>query len=139
MTMRWLLDTCVVSELARDLPDARVRDWLTRHAADSALSAVSLGELKYGIERKAAGRMRNGLQLWFERLCTQYAARTLATDEPVWMTFGRLKASVEAIGRPQEDFDLLIASTAAVHRLTLVTRNTKHFADTGVPLVDPWI
>jgi predicted nucleic acid-binding protein len=49
-----------------------------------------------------------------------------------------LKASVESIGRPQEDFDLLIAATAAVHRLCVVTRNTKHFDDSGVKTFNPW-
>ena len=137
--MQWLLDTCVVSELTRKSPDPQVLAWLTTHAADAGLSVVTLGEIQYGIERLAVGRIRNSLQLWFDGLNVQYAECILATDEAVWRTFGRLKASVEAIGRPQEDLNLLIAAVATVNRLTLVTRNTKHFLDTGIPTLNPWL
>ena len=137
--MHWLLDTCVVSELTRKSPEPQVLAWLTTHAAEAGLSVVTLGEIQYGIERLAVGRMRNSLQLWFDGLTVQFAERILATDEPVWRTFGRLKASVEAIGRPQEDLDLLIAAVATVNRLTLVTRNTKHFLDTGIHTLNPWL
>ncbi|MGQ0711783.1 MAG: type II toxin-antitoxin system VapC family toxin [Rhodoferax sp.] len=136
--MAWLLDTCVVSELTRKAPEPAVVEWLEAHGDEALLSAVTLGEIQYGIERLAVGRGRNTLQQWFDGLCTQFVARTVATDEAVWRTYGRLKASVEAIGRPQEDLDLLIAATAAVHQLTLVTRNVKHFEDTGVKLLNPW-
>lgn len=137
--MQWLLDTCVVSELTRKLPDERVLRWLAENAGVAMLSTVSLGKIQYGIERLAAGRSRNTLQLWFDGLCVQYAPRLLPADEPVWRAYGRLKASLEAIGRPQEDLDLLIAATATVHRLTLVTRDTRHFEDSGVKTLNPWM
>ena len=136
--MEWLLDTCVVSELTRKEPSASVVQWLKQHGAQAVLTVVTIGEIQYGIERLAPSRGRNALQLWFDGLCGQYAERTLPTDDAVWRTYGRLKASVEAIGRPQEDFDLLIAATAAVHRLTVVTRNIKHFDDSGVKTFNPW-
>ena len=137
--MLWLLDTCVVSELTRKAPAEQLLQWLTNNAAAAALSVVSIGEIQYGIERLAVGRKRNILQLWFEGLSAQYAARILPSDEAVWRTFGRLKASLEMIGKPQEDLDLLIAATATVHRLKLVTRNTRHFLDTGVETLNPWL
>lgn len=136
--MQWLLDTCVVSEMVRSSPHHSVIDWVARNAALSGLSIVTLGELQYGIERMAPGRRRNTLQLWFDGLCGQYEGRTLAADTQVWRTFARLKASLEVIGRPQSDFDVLIAATATVHQLTLVTRNVRHFQDAGVPMFDPW-
>jgi predicted nucleic acid-binding protein len=136
--MQWLLDTCVLSELTRKAPDETVVRWLSRHAGEAAMTMVSIGELQYGIERLPPGRQRNALQLWFDGLSAQYAERILASDEAVWRTFGRLKASVETIGRPQEDLDLLIAATAAVHQLTLVTRNIRHFEDSGVRTLNPW-
>ena len=135
----WLLDTCVVSETFRTMPDRHVTHWLQTHGADAALPVVALGEILYGIERMAFGRMRNELRLWFDGLTVKFAQRTLLTDEPVWRAFARLKASVEAIGRPQEDMDLLIAATATVHQLAVVTRNVKHFQDSGVKVLNPWL
>ena len=136
--MQWLLDTCVVSELTRKAPSTAVVEWLKRHGGEAVLTMVTVGEIQYGIERMPASRARNSLQLWFDGLCSQYSERTLPTDDAVWRAYSRLKASVESIGRPQEDFDLLIAATAAVHRLTVVTRNTKHFDDSGVKTFNPW-
>lgn len=136
--MLWLLDTCVVSEMTRKAPDPTVVDWLTHNAEQASICGITLGEIQYGIERLDAGRARNTLQVWFDGLCTQFVARNLPIDSHVWRTYGRLKASVESIGRPQEDLDLLIAATAAVNQLTVVTRNTKHFEDTGVKTLNPW-
>lgn len=139
MTIQWLLDTCVVSELTRKTPEPQVLQWLQLNADRAAIPVVCIGEIQYGIERMAAGRSRNTLQLWFDGLQADYADRIVACDAAVWLAFGRLKASVESIGRPQEDFDLLIAATAAVHRVTLVTRNTRHFEDAGIATVNPWL
>ncbi len=135
----WLLDTCVVSELARPQPDQGVKDWLVPHIAQCQLAAVSLGEIAYGVERLPHGARRNSLQRWADDLIRQFASRVLVTDEKVWTRFGRLKASLYGMGRPRDDLDLLIAATAAAHGLSLVTRNTRHFEDTGIELVNPWI
>ncbi len=138
MTLQWLLDTCVVSELFRPTPEPAVRAWLDRHGQACALAAVSFGEISHGIEVLPAGPRRNALSAWARGLQERFAERTLPTNAEVWNTYGRLRASLRAIGRPQDSHDLLIASTAAAHGLTLVTRNTRHFEDTGVPLCNPW-
>ena len=139
MAARWLLDTCVVSELARPAPDQSVAGWLSAHIGACRLSTVTLGEIAYGIESLPHGRRRNGLQRWANQLQQQFSDKTLATDHAVWLMFGRLKASLRSIGKPQDDLDVLLAATATVHGLELVTRNTRHFADTGVSLVNPWM
>jgi len=136
--MAWLLDTCVVSELARPEPDPHLVAWLGEHGSGSKLAAVTLGEIAFGVESLPHGARRNSLQRWAHQLQQQFAHRTLVTDEVVWSTFGRLKASLRSIGKPQDDLDLLIAATASVHGLGLATRNIKHFEDTGVALVNPW-
>lgn len=139
MGARWLLDTCVVSELARPAPDESLRKWLAGNIGECRLAAVTLGEISFGIESLAHGARRNGLQRWAGELQARFADRTLVTDEAVWIAFGKLKASLRSIGRPQDDIDLLVAATATVHGLKLVTRNTRHFVDTGLALVNPWL
>ena len=138
MSARYLLDTCVLSELPTPRPDPQVVRWLTQFGAESAVSAVSVGELWFGICRLPKGRRQAQLQTWFEHLQTDYRANIIAADEAVFLEFGRLAAKLETAGRPQEDFDVLIAATARVHDLVLVTRNVKHFAQTGLVLADPW-
>jgi toxin FitB len=135
----WLLDTCVLSELVRPKPEPKVLKWLGANANAAALCTVAIGEIQYGIERLEIGRNRNRLQAWLDETRVNFKARTLPTSEEVWVAWGRLKFEAEHLGRPQEDLDLLIAATAQVYQLTLVTRNTRHFLDTGVELLNPWI
>ena len=135
---RWLLDTCVLSETFRPQADAGVVRWLTQNGNQAAVSAVTWGELQEGLERIAPSRHRNALQAWFEAMHLRYAPHSLPSDAAVWAHWARIKASLEVMGRRQEDLDILIAATASAHGLTLVTRNTRHFIDTGVPLINPW-
>ena len=134
----WLVDTCVLSELAKARPEPKVLDWIAAHGEQSWVAAVSLGEFGFGMESLPQGARRNALAHWFERLRQQFEGKLLVTDEQVWLRFGQLKASLRTVGRPQDDFDLLIGATASVHGLSLVTRNTRHFKDMGLPLLDPW-
>jgi toxin FitB len=138
MAARWLLDTCVLSEQTKPAPSAGVQAWLEANFAGCAVASVSFGEIAYGVECLPHGARRNRLALWSAGLVDRLASITLPTDTLVWSTFGSLKASLRAIGRPQDPMDLLIAATAAVHGLAVVTRNVKHFEDTGVTLVNPW-
>ena len=136
--MRWLLDTCVVSELTRPEPNAFVRQWLADHAKLSAIAAVSVGEIQHGLLRLPAGAKKRRLETWFDELCGQFDSRILPTTTAVWREFGRLKTDLEQTGRPQDDLDIAIASTAYCHKLTLVTRNVRHFQDTGLDICNPW-
>lgn len=136
--MAWLLDTCVVSESFKSLPSTAVRQWLHAHKDQCLMPAVSVGEILFGIERMVPSARRSRLQLWFDQMCHDFEGKILATDESVWRTWSRLRVSCQAIGRPQADLDLLIAATAVTHRLPLATRNTRHFEDTGLTLVNPW-
>lgn len=136
--MRWLLDTCVVSELTRSEPNALVQQWLLDNARLSAIAAVSVGEIQYGLLRLPAGARKRRLQAWFEALCSQFDDRILPTTTDVWREFGRLKTDLEQTGRPQDDLDIAIAATACCHKLIVVTRNVRHFQDTGLDICNPW-
>ena len=138
LTYRWLIDTCVASELPKPEPSAKVTDWIQANSAECAMSAVSVGEIEYGLLRLSPGARRVRLLNWFSDLCEQFGEGILASDLRVWREFARLKRELEQLGRPQADMDVLIAATALTHRLTLVTRNTKHFEDTGCELLNPW-
>lgn len=136
--MAWLLDTCVLSEVVKLQPDAGVLDWLDAHQGQGCISAVTLAELTFGIRRLANGRRRNLLQQWLDEIRAGFSEKILPTDDAVWTVFAGLKADLLAKGRSQDDLDLLIAATAMVHGLTIVTRNTRHFQYTGIAMLNPW-
>jgi predicted nucleic acid-binding protein len=135
----FLLDTNVVSEWVRPRPNAGVMAWLAEADEDGVfLSVVTLAELRHGIERMAAGQRRRRLNEWLANdLLFRFEGRVLPVDVTVADSWGRLTASREASGRPISVADAFIAATAAVHGLTLVTRNVADFERT-VRTISPW-
>jgi len=131
----FLLDTNAVSEIRRGR-DPNVRAWAGAVSdVELHLSVLTLGEIRTGIDRL---RDRDRAQAdvfatWLGELRTRFAERILPVDARVADQWGRLNA---AASRPT--VDSLIAATAHVHELTVVTRNTNDFADCGVPLLNPW-
>jgi predicted nucleic acid-binding protein len=136
----FLLDTNVVSEWVRARPDEGVVAWLANVDEDRLfVSAVTLAELRYGIERMPAGRRRVRLEQWLrEELPLRFGARVLPVDAAVADRWGRLVAAREALGRPIGSIDAFIAATAQAHQLALVTRNTADFDGSVQAVVDPW-
>jgi predicted nucleic acid-binding protein len=136
----YLLDTCVLSEFQRQSPRASVVGWLRAQAEETLfLSVLTLGELQRGISRLPASRRRNRLQAWLDSdLQRRFEGRVLPIDDGVALRWGDVQAEVEAKGAPLPVMDSLIACTALVHGLALVTRNVDDFARAGVAVVDPW-
>ena len=135
--MSYLVDTNVISELARPNPDERVEKWF-EDAPDSALhvSVLSLGEIRNGVERLPRGARREKLRVWLEReLPLWFEDRLLPVDAAVADRWGRLLAEV---GRPVSAIDSLLAATALAHGLRIVTRNAADFVFPGVEVVNPW-
>jgi predicted nucleic acid-binding protein len=132
----YLLDTNVVSELRKPQPDAGLQAWLDEVPSQlTFLSVLVLGELRQGIERL---RPRDALQAlalerWLYGVVDEFEDRVLAVDSIVAEAWGRLNAGA---GLPVVDG--LLAATALVHGLTVVTRDTDPFERAGVPFVDPW-
>lgn len=138
--MRFLLDTNVISELVKPRPNEAVAAWIrARSALDLALSVLTLGELEHGIQRLAGGARRRDLSHWARvELPTYFDQRIVAVDARVAQAWGRLTAAGRRTGRPLPVVDGLLLATAAVHDLTLVTRNLNDCAGRGIPLHDPW-
>ena len=134
--MRYLLDTNVLSD-ARARRSPALMAWLQEQViADLHLSAVTLLELERGVRRKervdpaGAGPLRRWLD---EDVRAAFAGRVLPVDDEV-----AVAAAALHVPDPMPEMDALIAATALVHGLTLVTRNIKDFASVPVALFDPW-
>jgi predicted nucleic acid-binding protein len=133
----YLLDTNVLSETSRPNPAPAVLQWLSG-IPDEALfiSALTLGEIRRGIERLKAGRQREHLRTWLEHELTEwFGARALPVDTAVADRWGRLLAEA---GRTLPSIDSLIAATALHHELRLVTRNERDFTYGGLEVFNPW-
>lgn len=136
----YLLDTNVLSEMVRPHPDRGVVTWL--HGVDddeTFMSVVTIGELRFGVERMPSGRRRCQLEAWLEATIDRFDERILSLDVEVANAVGRLLAQREVAGRPVRGNDASIAGTALRHHLTVVTRNVAHFVDTGVDVLNPWV
>jgi predicted nucleic acid-binding protein len=136
----YLLDTNVVSEWMKPHPDPGVIEWLDEVDEDRVfLSVVSLAELRYGIERLPVGRRRARLDEWLhDQLPARFEGRVLSIDDRVADLWGQFVARREAVGRPIAAMDALIAATAELHELTLVTRNLADFEGAVAALLSPW-
>jgi predicted nucleic acid-binding protein len=139
--MSFLLDTNVVSEWVKPKPNSGVVTWLANVDEDRVfLSVVTLTELRYGIERLAAGARRRSLEEWLQReLPIRFEGRILPVDETVADVSGRIAARSESTGRPIEAIDAFLAATAEVHSLTLVTRNESDFKAVLKTTLNPWV
>ncbi len=138
--MSFLLDTNVVSEWTKPHPNPGLIEWLAEVDEDEVfLSVVTFAELRHGIERLPAGRRRRQLDQWLRaEVPARFEGRIILVDGAIGDEWGRLTARHEARGRPIQAMDALIAATAQVHALTLVTRNTKDFQTSVKSLLNPW-
>ena len=136
--MSYLLDSNVLSELRRKTPDAAVLEWFARRPASTLyLSVLTFGELRKGIEGVPDAKRRMALTDWLETdLPAFFAGRILPVDAQVADRWGRL---LSAAGRPLPAIDSLLAASAAQHGLSMVTRNSRDFADLGLDVINPWV
>jgi predicted nucleic acid-binding protein len=137
----FLLDTSVISELVRPAPAANVTSWIA--ATDENLlhlSVLTVGEIHKGASLVRDAVQRIALETWLDgHLSLRFAGRILGIDRAIADRWARLAAKAALQGAPLAVIDGLLAATALHHDFTLVTRNAKDVAATGVPLLNPWI
>jgi predicted nucleic acid-binding protein len=136
----YLVDTDVISEMrkgAKANPGVRgFFESASRDGMDLYLSAVSIGELRQGVERirhRGDKDQADLLEHWLRQVSRTYADAILPIDEDTAHVWGRLR-----VPNPENPLDKQIAATALIHDLTVVTRNTEHFAPTRVRLKNPF-
>ena len=138
----WLLDTNIVSELRKKArANKGVRAWAeTTPPAICFLSMVNIAEIRLGIERTIDPGFRAELVVWLEDgIRPWFGERVLAVDETTLLTWRRLVRDAQKSGYTYSQPDALIAATALVHGLGVVTRNVADFERAGVALANPWM
>jgi len=135
--MKFLVDANVLSEATRPDPDPEVLDWLRRHEPEIVVDPVVLGEIRFGILLLPAGQRRRRLEEWFQEGIERI--HCIAWEAATGLRWAELVARLRADGRAMPIKDSMIAATALVHGLAVVTRNRKDFEKAGVQVVDPFI
>lgn len=135
-----LADTNVISEPLRRVRDPQVAAWFDSQALETLyLSAVTVAELRFGVQSLPVGRRRSGLHEGLERrILPMFAGRVLAFDLPASQAYGDLMAGVRSTGRAVSVSDGYIAATAAANGMIVATRNTAPFDAVGLETVNPW-
>lgn len=135
-----VLDTNVISEIAKSVPDANVADWLRRvDPGELYLCAPVVAELAYGGQRI---RLRDGSTRFFEALegllTGQFINRVLEFDQHVAFRFGEIRAAREAAGRPISVMDAMIAAICKAYGANLATRNVRDFDLLEIGVLNPF-
>ncbi len=138
--MIYLLDTCLISELVAKQPNQKVLDWVDAQIPETLyLSVITIGEIARGICKLTPSKRKESLTTWLnETLPNRFEHRILTIDVSTMVLWGNLVGQLEQNGRPLPAMDSLIAAIALQHSLSLVTRNEKDFAGTGLIIVNPW-
>lgn len=134
----FLLDTNVVSEAIKPVPDPRVTEFLHDRHDLLWLSVVVLYEMEYGIHLLPRGRRRLAVATLIAGIVTNYENRILPVNREAAQRAARLRARARRAGGPGRTADALLAGTAAANDLAVATRNTSDFAPFDVEVLNPW-
>jgi predicted nucleic acid-binding protein len=137
--MRYLLDTNIISNIARPVPSDSLLAWLgAQNDEDLFIASLTVAEIRRGVLEKPAGKRRDQLEAWFsgpDGPQALFAGRVLPFDEAAGLIWGRLMAEGRSQGRPRSALDTIIAAVAEAYGCTVVTYNEKDFA--GVEVLNP--
>ena len=139
----YLVDTNVISAVAPNRPGhlRALVEWMDAQSASLFLSVVTIAEVEDGtakLRRERATRRSRELAQWLEAVLHLYGDRVLAVDTSTARIAGRLSDRARGQGHAPGFADIMIAATARQHALTILSRNSRHFAPLGVPVLDPF-
>jgi len=132
-------DTNVVSELMRPSPSPALRNWLSERAAGELYTtAITVAEIRYGLERLAEGRRKDRLRAAADEVFAAFSEYVLPFDADAAVHYARIARRRDEAGLPIGGFDAQIAAICRARGAALATRNVKDFLETGVEVTDPW-
>jgi hypothetical protein len=138
----YLVDTNVISASSPNRPASpALVEWMDAQSASLFLSVVTVAEIEDGIaklRRQRATRRSRDLAQWLEAVLHLYGDRILGLDTPTARIAGRLSDRARGQGHAPGFADIIIAATARQHALTILSRNARHFAPLGVPVLNPF-
>jgi toxin FitB len=132
----YLIDANVLSEPTKPAPNAGVVQWLREHEREMVVDPIIVGEVRFGILLLPKGKRRARLERWFDTGVQRL--QCLSWDVETGLTWAALIARLRTSGRAMPIKDSLIAATALVHSLTVVSRNSTDFRKAGVEVLDPF-
>ncbi len=138
--MRYILDTCIISELVKRKPDRGVINWVEECMEETLfLSVLTIGEIQKGIAKLTDKGRKASLQSWLDsQLMERFDGRILTITEEVALTWGILQGEAELKGKSIPTIDGLIGATAICHNMAVATRNEKDINGTGARTFNPW-
>lgn len=134
-----LLDTNVLSELMKPVPDLLVERWFLLNEEDCCLASVVIGELAFGIGKLDDGARKSNLQSQLFEWRIRFVNRSHPFDVAAAMIYGEVQANARKAGRSMSVPDAQIAAIARDKNFSLATRNAKDFSTTGLDLINPWL
>ncbi len=136
--MSYPVNINIYSEPVKPKPVPKVVEWLRKHERELYVSTVTIGEIRRGIERLPEGKRKTQLRAWLQAICDCMKGRVLSFNTSTAQVWGQLKAKWDKAGISVPSLDSQIAATAHRHGLTVVTRNTSDFDETGVKTLNPF-
>jgi len=137
--LKYLLDTCVISEMVKPSPDKKLIRWVENEPSTSLfLSVITIGEIRKGLSKLPASRKKEKLTIWLNMLLEEYSDRILAIDLTVAENWGEMQGRAEKEGVVMPSIDGLIAAITYTNNMILVTRNETDFISANIPVINPW-
>ena len=137
--MKYLIDTCVISEIIKPYPNKLLIEWIESIQSERLfLSVLTIGEIRKGISKLPNSKRKEKLSEWLNTLLEDYQDRIIPIDLTIAENWGETQGLAEKKGVPISTIDGLIGAIARTHNLILVTRNEDDFINCNVSLLNPW-